>query len=196
MERISDVTGVVLAGGASRRMGRDKAWLSLRGSPLVAHQAMILSTVFDDVRVAAKSAAKFEELGLTVVVEPEADFATIYGLRAALKAADRPVFALAVDMPRIPPPLVSAVAARLRAADVDAVVPKAAGRLQGVCAGYRPSILPLIESQIAAKRLALQDLLARARTEIWEEKEWAPYAQAVDFQGLNTQEDFETVAIR
>jgi molybdopterin-guanine dinucleotide biosynthesis protein A len=196
MEKVAGITGVVLAGGASRRMGKDKAWLSLRGSPLVSHQAMLLSSAFDDVRVSAKEPDRAAALGLRVVPDLEKAFAPIYGLRSVLNAVPGPVFVLAVDMPRIPPTLVHAIAKRFVETSSDCLVPRAGGKLQTLCAAYRPSILPALERHLGEKRLSLHELVADCSAEIWDEQAWSPYAREEDFRGLNTPEEYETVAIR
>ena len=45
--------GIVLCGGKSSRMGRDKAWLPWRGQPMIAHVVSILGPIVDEVVVVA-----------------------------------------------------------------------------------------------------------------------------------------------
>jgi molybdopterin-guanine dinucleotide biosynthesis protein A len=196
MEKLAGMTGIVLAGGNSRRMGRDKAWLSLRGRPLVSHQAGLLATVFSDVRISAKQPARFRELAYPIVCDRHAGSAAIFGLEAALREAFQPIFVLAVDLPRVPPGLIRAIGKRLLAGNADCVVPRTSNRLQTVCAAYRPTVLPALERMITEHRLALKDLAAEVASEIWEEEGWQAWAKAEDFRGLNTPEDYETLNVR
>ena len=190
------MAGVVLAGGSSTRMGRDKAWLSLRGRPLVSHQALLLSTVFSDVRISAKDVGRLEEFPFPVIRDEETASAPIYGLRASLLEIKRPVFVLAVDMPRVPPELMRAMAEKFLESDGDCLVPRARGKLQTLCAAYRSTLLPLLQKHIAEKKLSLHELVAASHSEIWEEPAWGRFASEDDFLGLNTPEDYETVNVR
>jgi molybdopterin-guanine dinucleotide biosynthesis protein A len=196
MPKITAMTGVVLAGGRSRRMGRDKAWLSLRGRPLVSHQAALLAAVFEDVRISAKEIGKLAEFPYPVIPDRDPADAPIFGLRASLQFLRHPIFALAVDMPRVPVPLIQAIAERFLEAEDECLVPRARGKLQTLCGAYGSSLLPRIESHIAAKKLSLHELVAASHSEIWEEAAWSPFAAADDFLGLNTPEDYETVNLR
>lgn len=190
------MAGVVLAGGISRRMGRDKAWLSLRGRPLVSHQALLLSTVFEEVRISVKDIGRFAEVGYPLIHDQELAVAPIFGLRAALQEVKVPIFVLAVDLPRVPNALIRALAERFLETDVDCLVPRARGKLQTLCAAYRSSLLPLLRQHVAEKRLSLHELISASHCEIWEEAAWGRFAATEDFMGLNTPEDYETVNIR
>jgi molybdopterin-guanine dinucleotide biosynthesis protein A len=64
------VAGAVLAGGASRRMGRDKAHVAFGGEPMLARVAGALSGAgVDPVVVVGGDAAKAEELGLATIAD-------------------------------------------------------------------------------------------------------------------------------
>jgi len=59
----SDIIGVVLAGGASSRMGTDKALLPLGGAPIITYAAKALSSVFSEVVVSSGSGKRYAFLG-------------------------------------------------------------------------------------------------------------------------------------
>ena len=65
-----DAWGVVLCGGSSRRMGRDKALLEIEGQSLVARAASALAEVAPRVLLASGSAPRYPALGLECVLDP------------------------------------------------------------------------------------------------------------------------------
>ena len=130
--------GVVLAGGAGRRIGGDKATVELEGRPLLLYPLAVLRAVLDDVAVVAKRATILPALDPDVEIWLEADeprhplAGVVHGLRCA---RGRPVVVVAGDMPFVTRGLVAALA-RERARGAVAVVPRAAGGLQPLCARY------------------------------------------------------------
>jgi molybdenum cofactor guanylyltransferase len=135
--------GVVLAGGAGRRIGGDKATVELEGRPLLLYPLAVLRAVLDDVAVAAKQATILPALDPDVEIWLEADEPRhpLAGVVHALRCArGRHVVVVAGDMPFVTRGLVAALA-RERARGAVAVVPRAAGRLQPLCARYDPRAL-------------------------------------------------------
>jgi len=172
-------------------MGRDKAWITVGGRPLVLHQAARLATVFDEVVVSAKEPGPFAATGLRVVVEPEGEHAAIFGIRAALRELGRPIFALAVDLPRFPPALAAALARDLVESGRPCAVPVAAGRIEGLCAAYAPEILPAVEKGIAAGRLAIRDVVAECEGALRDEVFWGRWGGPESFENWNRPEDHD-----
>ncbi len=135
--------GVVLAGGVGRRIGGDKATVELDGRPLLHYPLATLRAAFDDVAVVAKQATALPPLDPDVPVwrEPDEHHHPLVGVVYALSCARRrPVVVVAADMPFVTHALVTALA-RERARGAPAVVPRAAGRLQPLCARYDPPAL-------------------------------------------------------
>lgn len=154
--------GVVLAGGAGRRIGGAKALVELCGRPLLRHPLDLLTAELDEVVVVAKQQTPLPELppGVAVWREPDREAHPLHGVREALRRAGRPVVVCAGDLPLVSPELVRALAAA--ASDAPAVVPRAAGRLQPLLARYAPDSLPALEAMgpgepatAVAERLAL-----------------------------------------
>jgi molybdopterin-guanine dinucleotide biosynthesis protein A len=121
--RRSDVTGVILCGGAARRFeGRDKPLLLLRGSMLVEHVRTRLVPQVERVVISCnRNLDVYRRWGDTVVTDAVPERGPLGGVLAGMEAATTPyVFACPGDAPLLPPTLVERLARALdgRAADV------------------------------------------------------------------------------
>ena len=130
---IADCTAVVLAGGASRRMGRDKADLVVGGETLLRQIVAGMRRQFDDVIVSVRE--RRPEPDLRQVLDPPATQGPLGGLLAGLEAAATPwIFVIACDMPFVAPEVIATLAARRGVAD--AIVPQVGGHPQPLAAFY------------------------------------------------------------
>jgi molybdopterin-guanine dinucleotide biosynthesis protein A len=143
------ITGFVVAGGRSRRMGRDKALLPWGESTLLDHAVQRLQSVCSDVRILSGPEVRYLDRGLVVLPDQWPDAGPLGGLHAGLSALGEPddlALFLAVDVPFVPVELL--VALRDAAAGYDAVVPVAAGGPQPLCAAYRATCRAAIEERL------------------------------------------------
>lgn len=184
------VAGLLLTGGASRRMGSDKALIEVRGQRLVDRAAAVLGTVAAPVIEVGPGWS-----GLPAVREDPPGTGPLAALSAgaaALRAAghDGPVVVLAVDMPRVTVELLEFVAGR---AGADTVVPRAGGYPQPMCARYGPAVLAAVDERLAAGARSLRDLLetmAAAGHVAWvEPEEWSAVAGPDAFADVDTPDD-------
>lgn len=159
--RIGNVSGAVLLGGASRRMGRDKASLVVAGVPGATRVAGLLDTVFDEVMLVGGTPP--EGCPGRRVPDEAGPRCALRGLVTALAAASAPrVLVVATDMPLLTPDLVLALVAWPEA---DAVVPRAADRAHPLCAVYaRDTVLPVARARLAGDDLALRGVLDAVST--------------------------------
>src|SRR6478735_2166377 len=130
--------GAVLAGGGGRRIGGDKAMVELEGRPLVHYPLNVLRAVLDEVAIVAKQSTVLPGLDVEIAIwlEPEEPRHPLAGVVHALRCArGRPVVVVAGDMPFVTRGLVAALAGE-RSRGAAAVVPRAGGRLQPLCARY------------------------------------------------------------
>lgn len=129
------ILGVILAGGASSRMGVDKAAVEINGRPMLDRVAASLDAVADRIVVAGRSSPVS---GLAGLPDPTPGRAgPLAGLASALADADaageRAVVLVAVDQPFVRPETLSAL---LNEYAGEAVVPVADGVRQVTCAVY------------------------------------------------------------
>lgn len=162
---LEGVTGVVLAGGGSTRMGTSKAALPIAGEPLLARVVRRLRAALAEAVVVGP--AGLSELVPDAVVVPDArpGMGPLGGLETALRTVHTEyIFAVACDMPFVQPALVRAVSEMaLDEPDVDAVVLRTERGTEQLHAVYAQSCLPAIERQLDAGHLALRHVLRQLR---------------------------------
>ena len=145
------VSGVVLAGGASRRMGRNKAFLELDGRPLLAVVIERLAEVCAEVLVVAGDVDLYAGFGVPVVGDRFPGVGALGGLHAGLDVAS---FELALvvgcDMPFLDPALLRAFAAWAEGYDVALL--RQGEQVEPLHAAYRRTCLPAIEQAIRSGR--------------------------------------------
>jgi molybdopterin-guanine dinucleotide biosynthesis protein A len=136
---ISGVSCVVLAGGESRRMGRDKAQVNLAGSSLLERVLNVVTPLFDDVMVSRKS-HDGEIKGVNIIEDQLPGRGPVIGLCAALgQAKHANVFVVACDMPFISSGLINYLSSLH--AGFDIVVPVRDDRPEPLFAIYSTSCL-------------------------------------------------------
>lgn len=148
MSAAAEPLGLVLCGGRSERMGRDKALLPWGGGDLLDHAIARLAAAVRDVAILCGPSARYAGRGLPLVPDLGVDEGPIAGLAAGLAhAAGRPVLLLAVDLPLVPVALLRALAEALPGHD--AVVPVSPRGREPLCAAYGPACLASIEARRA-----------------------------------------------
>jgi molybdopterin-guanine dinucleotide biosynthesis protein A len=187
----------VLAGGASRRMGRAKAALPYGAGTLLEFQTTRLAELFEEVLVVAKEAPAFAAGPARVVLDRATEHAAIHGLLRAFEEARDRIFVLAVDLPAISPALIGLIAQHGLASNAAAVVPRAGGRLQPLAAVWRRSCLGAAQRRVAAGQLSLHGLAEEVGAEILDESQWrAIDPSGVAFANLNTLEEYAALRER
>lgn len=161
--------GVLLAGGAGKRLGGDKAIVELDGRALARYPLAVLTTVCREVAVVAKRDTALPPLGESVAVwvEPDEPRHPLCGVVHALRcAAGRPVLVVATDMPLLDAASLEEIMAAANPGAA-AVVPVAHGRLQPLCALYEARALaglanfdPGVRTTDAVRALGIVELAA------------------------------------
>jgi molybdenum cofactor guanylyltransferase len=149
------VSGVILAGGKSRRMGgTPKALLPFGDRPLIDHIAETLRSVLSDCLIVTNTPELYRFLGLPMVGDVFPDGGSLGGIYSGLRAASGDAaLCVACDMPFLSAPLVAHLAGR--AAEADVVIPDAGGELQTLHAVYGKACLPAMERRLRAGQLRI-----------------------------------------
>jgi molybdopterin-guanine dinucleotide biosynthesis protein A len=176
-DRLRNVAGAVLTGGASLRMGTDKARLSVGGVPSATRVARCLANLCEEILLVGGDPPA-DSPGRRVPDAPGPRCA-LRGIASALDAARAErVLVVATDLPFVTPDLLLALVAWPEA---DAVVPRSADGLHPLCALYRREpTLSVARRHIGEERLAVRALLDAIDTRYLEGADLA----AVDPDGL------------
>jgi molybdopterin-guanine dinucleotide biosynthesis protein A len=161
---LADTLGLILAGGAARRLGGgDKGLLDLGGRPILAH---VVDALRPQVAALALNAngdpARFAAFGLPVVPDLVAGRGPLEGVRAGLLAARtvllgaRRVLSVPADAPFLPADL----AARLAAADAPVAVARSSGRAHHVIALWSLNLAPALAGALDAGVRRVEDFAA------------------------------------
>lgn len=146
-DRIDTVTGAILAGGKSRRMGVDKALLPYRRGNLIEAIYSQIGALFAHVMVVGSMPERYDFLPCRKVTDIHRGFGALGGIHAALVNSETPlVFATACDMPYLVDDLVRLLCSKGMESDV--VVPEGDRGLEPLHAIYSKSALDAIERAI------------------------------------------------
>jgi molybdopterin-guanine dinucleotide biosynthesis protein A len=184
------VVGFAVAGGASRRMGRDKALLPWGDGDLLGHALSRLRATVPEVRVLCGHAPRYTDRGVPVDVDPLPGLGPLGGLLAALEAAaGGAALLLAVDLPLVPTGLMARLVSFSQA--WDAVVPVSPRGSEPLCALYGPSCLPAVRGRIAAGELTMTSFWPEVRVRELAAAELAPFGDAGRvFLNVNSPRDY------
>jgi molybdopterin-guanine dinucleotide biosynthesis protein A len=186
------MVGVVLAGGASQRMGCDKALLAVGGANLPAMAAERLAAVCAEVAVADRGRRLLPYL-LSLQDGPgRGPAAGILGAAAAYPG--RPLLVLACDLPGVPAALLADLAGSTAC---DFAVPRWRGGVEPLCALYGPAALVVLSENVGGGLHAPHLLAGDGRLAVrFLEGDLLPRFGPPEevFLNLNTPEDLERYA--
>jgi molybdopterin-guanine dinucleotide biosynthesis protein A len=188
-----DVTGVLLAGGNSRRMGEDKRYLVVGEQTLLERGLAVLRAIFQEVLVVIAQDSPSLDVDARVVRDLVPDCGSLGGLYTGLTQATTPyIFVVACDMPFLDPAVITQFTSRRASADI--VMAKLAARLHPMHALYGKRCLPVVDQMIRAQQLKIQGMVSHSSLRV-------QYVTEADlltidpsgrsFQNVNTPADLE-----
>ncbi|HEY6097109.1 MAG TPA: formate dehydrogenase accessory sulfurtransferase FdhD [Candidatus Deferrimicrobium sp.] len=161
-ERIPGVTGVILAGGRSGRMGSDKALLPYQGGRFIEAIHRRMEEMFEEVIVVTGDTARYDFLPCRRVTDLYPGMGALGGIHAALRASESEmVFVVACDMPHLSPDLIRHLCSLAEESDV--VIPEGEGGLEPLHAVYRKGVLPAVEDALSNGQCRVVSFFDRVR---------------------------------
>ncbi len=190
------VTGFILAGGASTRMGRDKALLELAGLPLLRRAAGLIEPLVSAVTVVGPP-SKYAGLWPQILPDDAPGLGPLGGIVTALRAsATEWSLIVSCDMPYLAPEWIEYLLARAVNCRGDAVMPLTtdeAGRPrpEPLCAVYHRRCLAPVRAAIERGVRKVTRALEGCIVEKVEAAEWKAFdSHGRLFKNMNSPEDY------
>jgi molybdopterin-guanine dinucleotide biosynthesis protein A len=188
------VSIAILAGGQSKRMGRDKAFLEVGGQPVMERVINRVRGLTDNLFISANEAEKYTRFGLPIVADIYPDKAALGGMYSVIRAARHPhVLVVACDMPFLHVGLLQYLVELAPTADVviPLINPPQPETLHAV---YSKACLPAIERRLLANQLRIIGFFEEVSVRYLEQSEVAKFdPQFYSFLNMNTPEEWEKV---
>lgn len=200
------VTGVILAGGKSKRMGENKAFLQLGGNTIIGHIIDCLQPIADELILITNNPDEYAHLKLKMYSDIVPNTGALGGIHTGLTYASHDiVLCVGCDSPFLNSDLLKYLISVL--GEYDAVIPytmqipnrekrinqkKDEGiTYQTLCAVYSKRCLPFIEDMFDESDYRVYALRERINSLNLSPKEWQPYdPEGLSFVNINTPEDY------
>lgn len=157
------MTLAVLAGGQSRRMGRDKAFLPYGRSTLIEETVRPLEKLFNEVLVVVSPGQDVPSLSWRTAADDVSGEGPLRGILTGLRnARNEAVFILACDAPGLSAAVVQKIAAASAGADI-AIVVTYGGLREPLLGVYRKSVVPDIEALLRSGERSILPLFGRVK---------------------------------
>lgn len=184
------VTGVILAGGASSRMGSNKALLPYRGGRFIESIHRLLGELFDEVLLVTNTPEQYDFLPCRKATDLYHGMGALAGLHAGLQQSRTAhIFAVACDMPYLNPALIRMLAGWRSRGDV--VIPHGEKGPEPLHALYGKGCLPAMERALGSGRRRIVSFFSEVR--VWD----VPPALVArldpgfeSFKNINTPDDY------
>lgn len=190
---ILPMTGIVLAGGKSSRMGHNKALMEWQGQTLIERTLQVLRSVFSEVLISANDPVLYESLGERIIPDRYLNRGPIGGLYSSLQEARfEHAFFVACDMPFLSADVIRFLA-NFTGCESPIVVPDVDG-LHPLHAFYPKGCLPLIEKKLETNRLKLLELYSDYPVRTIRKEEFQRFSNIERyFYNVNTPEEWKKI---
>jgi len=192
----SSVSGIILAGGQSRRMGGvNKALLEIGGRRIIDAIVAVLGRIFHEVIVVTNKGTEFEFLGLPMFGDLKPNHGALGGLYTGLQVcSESHGFLVACDMPFLDERIIRHMVSLVGEHDV--VVPRISGHLEPLHAIYSRRCIPYIESLMEKANPKITGFFADVDLLEVPEADLARIDPSLRFAlNVNTPEDLEKASI-
>jgi molybdopterin-guanine dinucleotide biosynthesis protein A len=166
VSHVADITGVILAGGRSERFGKNKAFATFQGVPLIERALRVMTALFREVMIVTNSPAEYPPYGVLVLTDQEPHQGPLGGLVTALSASTNDaVFAVGCDMPILDPSVIAKIVEQGRG--FDAAIPVHDGIREYLMALYSRRLLGRMSCCLSEGKLSLDEFCQKLSNVAW-----------------------------
>jgi molybdopterin-guanine dinucleotide biosynthesis protein A len=187
----TSLTGVILAGGKSRRMGQDKALLEYHGKPFIQHIAETLKGVFKKVVIISDEGAKYKFLNLPIYSDAYKNCGPLAGIHAALTNTRDDVFVTSCDTPLIEKKVIQTLLEISTEGNI--FIFSIFNNVQPFPGIYKFDCLDELEFAIKSGDLSVHNFIKKCKLKIFPLEEYFQSSIEVTFKNINTPFQYQSL---
>jgi len=180
------ITGIILSGGQSTRMGTDKALLHINGKTLLENAIQICKPVCNEILISSNN-PKHEKSGYQVISDEYKNSGPLSGIYSCLKISrNKWSFVISVDTPFVE---VEFIRYLITQTDTfDAIVPVHQKGSEPLISLYHKSVLTVMQKHLTSGNFKMHNLLNSINTNYADSQNWVEKFPEI-FRNLNRPED-------
>ena len=184
-----NITGMILSGGKSTRMGEDKAFIEIEGISIINRIQSLLKTLFNEIIIVANKRERFANLDATIYSDLLPERGALGGLYTGLFFSSYPYsFCVACDMPFLRQSVIEYLINKIPGYDV--IVPRTSDGLQPLHAIYSKSCIAPIRKVLEQGKYKIIDFYPLVRVRMIDEDEFSSLdPNKESFINVNTPEE-------
>jgi molybdopterin-guanine dinucleotide biosynthesis protein A len=188
----NQLTGIILSGGKSSRMGLEKGLVDFRGKPLITYAIEALKPIADTLIISANNRLdEYGQYGYEIFQDEIKEVGPIGGLYTVLKNSKTEInLVLSCDMPFVTTELLEYLFRNMQQNDVVVAVRDEVS-LEPLCGCYSRNMVNALEQQIAAGNYKLRDLFGKVKFKALKIDASLPFYKDNLFYNVNRPEDLK-----
>ena len=184
------ISGFILAGGKSRRMGTDKALLRFQEEPLLVHMIKLIEPFCDNLAISGQN-SDYSTFGIEMVPDLFSDCGPIAGIFSALKYSSSDWNLLvSVDVPFVNEELFHLLISNI--GEYDCIIPKHTSGVEPLIGLYHRQAVPIIKEIIMSGDYRVTNLLSKTNTRYVDCNHLIKKYPRL-FMNINRMEDYQSI---
>ena len=193
LECVTKISGIILSGGKSSRMGKNKAFIEIDGVPIIQRIHTLFKSLFSETVIVTNEVELFRNLEAKIYRDLIPNQGALGGLYTGIYYSSLShAFCVACDMPFLKSSVIRYLIHKMEGYDV--VVPRTEDGLEPLHAIYSKNCLDPIRKILEHKQFKVLDFYPMVKVNIVEESEFRSLDPAREsFLNVNTPEELRLV---
>ena len=191
-DQIMELTGIILAGGKSSRMGEDKGLLNFKGKKLIEYSIDLLKLLCNEILISTNQAG-YEQFGFTTVADKNWGCGPIGGIEAGLQQSKNEwCIVIACDTPFLEHDFLTAMISEIK--EQDCIIPSHNNGIEPLVGIYNKELAFFFSQKIEQKEFKIKRIIEERQVHFFNTDPILKKYPKLFFN-MNTMEDMESIGI-